>query len=408
MNDPTDFPGFFHESGIIASVKYEAAESDHGFTGMFKGSDHGVLRLSPLAPLTAELYLTHFFIGTYLFSSALKLFRDGMHSGNSLTGDTVKAYTEFRNSRNFFDPPNFNIFSRPLDNLSGIGDSLDKAFGEFEHVSGLVSLSDLAAYDQDGNEEASPKTPLITQLRPNPYLHEKFGVGPSLEFREWATAEGAVPADTMIYSVWTTVYADSGEPSLCVDEAGVPQVDENVQKLCPDQTVIKMGDITSTSRFYAAEWPDKWLFFQHTRACPKDQALCELDEVNDESVRPFLPPEPTFFSSSESSGTEYACVSSDDVSGEVTGVLPQCPPEWTLSNDSCFPGQRRKVEEIQTSQCPMFTSRLSPSILGVDPDAEPSEDPSCSLTENFSLKLLEIALFAFVSPIRFLFSILRW
>jgi hypothetical protein len=90
----------------VANVKFESV-GNHGFTGIFQGAEHGVLRFSDLAPLQSEVLVNHF-LGTYLFSFGVKFFRDGIHSGNINTGDTSKGFKD-RPARQFYDLPNFNI-----------------------------------------------------------------------------------------------------------------------------------------------------------------------------------------------------------------------------------------------------------------------------------------------------------
>ena len=66
--------------------------------------------------------------------------------------------------------------------MAGISDDLDPVFGEFEKFSGVLSVADVAAYDQFGNEVEEPKTPIIVQFNPNEQLKNQFGKGPSKDF----------------------------------------------------------------------------------------------------------------------------------------------------------------------------------------------------------------------------------
>lgn len=47
---------------------------------MLRGAQHGLLRISTLAPFLADRFLTHYVIGTHLFLFTLKLFQGNMHS----------------------------------------------------------------------------------------------------------------------------------------------------------------------------------------------------------------------------------------------------------------------------------------------------------------------------------------
>jgi hypothetical protein len=344
---PANFHRFFHFSGIVASVKFEASEGT-SFTGLFKGADHGVLRFSPLAPLLAEGYLVNYFMGTFLFSFGLKLFRDGMHSGNFVVGDSAKGFGDFGSSRNIWTKPDFNIFSRPLDNMPGIGGEAGERFHEYERFSGVLSTSDVAAYDKEGNEEPSPVAPIIVQFHPNQDIANKFGKGPSMDFREWATTEDAVPAGTVIYTAWTTINIATREPSLCVDSNGIPQVDEDVSKHCPDQELVKVGEVVMTSRFHTSEWVDKSLFFQHTRMCPKDQTRCVMEDPDNP------PPTLTVPATTYAGDDAGICVSDEEKDGLISGNRPPCPPGSEAAGDYCYPGELRKVKDTQVKQCPFM------------------------------------------------------
>ena len=155
---------FFHLQGMTALVKLEVPENTT-FTGIFSGAEHGILRWSPLAPLLKELFLVNHFIGTFFFSFGLKFFRDGIHSANLLSGDTNRGWMAYTSSRSFYDKPDFNIFSRPLDNMPGIADN-GPLFGEFEPISGVISTSDAAAYSTSGEEVIDAKAPVIVHFSP--------------------------------------------------------------------------------------------------------------------------------------------------------------------------------------------------------------------------------------------------
>lgn len=378
---PDNFPRFFHESGITAQVNYVSSDTGHNFTGLFKGSNHGLLRFSPMASIINEGFLVNYILGTYPFSLGLKMFRDGMHSGNIVVGDTNKGLGLFTASRTFYDPPDFNIFSRPLDNMVNIPANVDLKFGEFEHVSGVLGFSDFAAYDQSGEEEVSPKAPINVQLRPNPDLKAKFGPGPSLDFREWATTEDAVPVGTLIYTVWTTINSETGEPSLCVDENGTPQTDDDVSGLCPEQEVIKIGEVFAKSRFYSSKWVDDKLFFQHTRLCPKDQSKCAVEDNVD--ILSDLSSPPTLFAEDS---TEI-CISDKGKDGLLTNVEPECPEGSSLVHNYCFPGTLRKVEEIQVSQCPYL--RMLDEAIVFTGDEPITEDTSCTFSYKVQTTIME-------------------
>jgi hypothetical protein len=393
---PPNFKRFFHENGIVAKVQFQSTGANN-FTGLFRGADYGLLRFSPLSPLLAEPYVTKYFLGTVLLSFGLKLFRDNIHSGNILTGDSFKGLNKFKASRSFYDKPDFNIFSRPVDNMASITDENDLLFGKFEALSGVLSLADFSAYDRYGNEEATPKTPFIVQFYPNPSLKQKFGLGPSLDFRKWAVAEGAIPIGTVLYTAWTTVYTGTGEPSLCLDANKIPQVDIDVTTLCPDQEVVKLGDVVMKSRFYASLYSDKSLLFQHTRACPKDQSICVSGSTPVDSSMLTIPT--TFYAKDDSD----ICVSDETYKdGILRNINPNCPAGFMLNSTSltsCYPGVLHQVPKTQTMQCP-YILMMNKSLIGVADNFKP-EERSCSyLSQLFSRYVLTGVLFLVSRTIR--------
>ena len=347
---------FFHLNGAVASVRLDPAGTNHEFTGIFRGADHGVLRFSPLAPLLTESFLVNQFIGSFFFSFGLKFFRDSMHSANILTGNTNKTLTEYTNSRSFWELPDFNIFSRPVDNVPGIG-SNGPLFGSLEKFAGVLSVADSAAYNVSGGQEDDPKTPFIVHFDPNPVFVEQFGRVGELDFRKWLKDNADTFRDgTLLYNLYTTVSKASGEATLCVDANGIPQADEDMETVCPDQERIKLGAVVLKSRFYASQWGDDGLFFQHTRFCPKDQSIC-----SNFPAESLTQPYPSF---ADSGGDAMICLSDDDRDGEVSGIPPECPEGSSRVGDYCYPGGHRKVEETQAAQCP-FIAAVDNRILGI-------------------------------------------
>lgn len=345
-----------------------------------KGGDHGVLRFSPLAPIMTRGLLLNFFVGTFFFSFGLKLFRDGMYSGNIITSDDFKSLTQFSN---------FNIFSRPVNNMPSFGGENGSAIGvkfeEFEKFSGVLSVAELESYDQSGNEVADPVAPIIVQFEPNPEVAARFS-GSNKDYRQVYTTEDAIPVGTTIYSVWTTVMSATKEPSLCVDPNGVPQVDADIAIHCPEQELLKLGDVITKSRFQTSEWANRFLLYQHMRMCPKNQNVCRKQDSSSSSP---LFPEPSF-----SPDTLDVCVSDRDKASVGFGTSTDCPAGTSVveGSNSCYgDGVRGMVEETQRIQCP-YMDRINNVIT----NAQQNEDrDSCSFFSQVSNKILFGGLYAF-------------
>jgi len=340
-----------------------------------------------------------------------------MPSANILVNDSFKGLRDHIEGRNFWDLPDYNPFHRPLDTMPGldlpdfislplaadfirsIGALVVSSFGATEKYTGVLSQVEAASYTAQGEEVTEPLVPLLLHFAPNPILVEQFGLGPYKDFREWVTSEEALPSGTLIYTAWTTVEADSGVPSLCFDEDGIPQMDEEgVRDHCPDQRRIRVGDLTTTSRFYASQWGDEGLFFRHDRICPKDQTICEVEESSNPPTGTLGFPEPSF-----ATEPSQLCISDDRMDGTVGVGAPSCPflSSAVDGRTSCFPGNGDKLAEFQSIQCPMMAERGSPALLleaaNLDPNITPN--PGCDLLVSVSMPLVIEPLFFVLASI---------
>lgn len=131
--------------------------------------------------------------------------------------------------------------------------------------------------------------------------------------------------------------------------------------------------------------------------CPKDQSRCSSDEssISSDTFDKLSIPAATYSSSSSD-----ICVSDLDKDGLITGVVPDCPDDFTFSSDNCYPGQNRSVERIQESQCPVI-SIVNKEILG-DVFAEATPPTECTFSDNLSTKLLVLTLDITMPVLRFL------
>jgi len=75
---PADVARFFHEYGSVAQVEWVPPSQPTDFTGLFQGSDYGLLRISHCAPL-----ITLGMRPPYSF--ALKMLRSELYSANLIT-----------------------------------------------------------------------------------------------------------------------------------------------------------------------------------------------------------------------------------------------------------------------------------------------------------------------------------
>ena len=136
--------------------------------------------------------------------------------------------------------------------------------------------------------------------------------------------------------------------------------------------------------------------------CPKDQSRCSADtsSISGDTFENLPIPATTYFNSDSD-----ICVSDLDKDGLVTGVVPDCPDDFTFSGDNCFPGQNRSVERIQQTQCP-FVSMVNKEIVG-DVFSEPPPPQECTFSYNLSIKLMVLVLDLTMPVLRYLSNIFR-
>ena len=153
-------PKINHSQGTVALVSWEDL-GDHPYTGLYKGSDMGLIRLSegnfilPEAPgLTPTL--------------AIKFLRDGMSSVNHLANTSFEP----SNSWNFFANE---FHSRiPLFEDECVQDSIERKFVEFSDKIGSLGLSEFARFNTDGSEVDEVDFPYEITFVPNQAIAEEL------------------------------------------------------------------------------------------------------------------------------------------------------------------------------------------------------------------------------------------
>lgn len=140
-----------HCQGAVATVKLTTT-GKHPFTGIFTGSDHGVVRLSAAAepsPKVQELAP----------GMGLKFLRDGIDSASLVAMYSVDGQPSF----NFFK----NDFNNHIPTVTS--KSLIPVATKFSTVTNYVQsvgLSDWAQHDQTGAKVANPVFPFSLRFHP--------------------------------------------------------------------------------------------------------------------------------------------------------------------------------------------------------------------------------------------------
>ncbi len=227
---PQGWTKYIHRRGALAKVKIVAR--DHAYTGVLKGADCALLRLSltykakgskPVAP-----------------GLALKVLRDGNPSANLSALVSLEGQGD-----------DFNFMKRPMSNIvpmsSKLGQKLvHRLFGKVSSYPEELELNHFADMDTQGVTVQAPKAP-----------RQVFFV-PKLSFTstEHDVREDflAIPEGTVIYEIHAL-----GDEHKNFDYGSYS--DEKAEEFLKASTHI--ADIVTTSEFAASSFSDDGLFFRH-------------------------------------------------------------------------------------------------------------------------------------------------
>jgi hypothetical protein len=218
-----------HAHGSVAKIKF-VATADSPFTGLFRQSNHGFLRMS----VTADPADRGVAPGL-----AVKLLIDGKPSGNvsalvSLTGQGK----------------NYNLFAHEFSNIvpvvPEIGPTLiNLIFSRVTKHPTKIALEDMSKIDEQGQIEERPHAPLQLFLVPEPAL--KF----SEAAHDFRNDLATIAAGTLLFSVHAV------DPEQIDNRLiGKPEYRQSAQQI---------GYIVTDSEFVASFYGDSQLFFRHQR-----------------------------------------------------------------------------------------------------------------------------------------------
>lgn len=199
--------------------------NNEGYTGLFEGADHGLIRLSLAkkpdpSKSSAEGALENFTPGF-----GLKFLRDGMPSASMVAMYSVDG----QNSWNFFK----NDFSNHIARSEDFGLKLvAKKFSTATPFVQYVGLSDFSMHNQEGVQSLNAKFPF--QLVFEPTLRT---ILPDEYVEDFQLTLSKLSKNTLLYKVHA------------ISEPGTPQV--------------HIGDLVMTSEFTSSMFGDRYLFFKH-------------------------------------------------------------------------------------------------------------------------------------------------
>jgi len=209
-----------HSVGVVASAEWRSV-GDHGYTGVFTGTQHAIIRMSLAGKPDPEKMNTKPGIG-------LKFLRDGVASGNMvamLSVDGQPSWNFFKNNFTNHIP----ALASPA--LAPLGAKFATATPHVQQV----GLSDMARFDQTGAEVSTPSFPFSLNFVPT----GEFSFPD--EYVQPSTADlMTIPSGAILYKV------------LALDKP---------VELGGSETEI--AELVLTSAPTTSRWGDQHLFFRH-------------------------------------------------------------------------------------------------------------------------------------------------
>lgn len=229
---PEDWKKYLHRRGAVAQVKI--VPNDSQYTGIFKGAECALLRLSLTYEASESMPVAP--------GLALKIFRDGIHSANISALVSLDGQDQ-----------DYNFFKNPMSNIVPIG----KTFGHklvhqlFSRVSGYpeeLLLEDMAKIDASGLKVENPKSPrqiFFVPLKQHQFRSDHHDIRDDLL---------QIPNGTTVYQIYVL-----SEKYSKIDYSKYTQ--DMADAYLKDS--IHVADIVTTSDFVASEFGDDGIFFRH-------------------------------------------------------------------------------------------------------------------------------------------------
>ncbi|MEW6491093.1 MAG: hypothetical protein AB1589_00880 [Cyanobacteriota bacterium] len=234
---PIGWKKAIHAHGSVAKVKF-IPTPDTPFTGLFKGADYGLLRLS----VTGDPSDRGFAPGL-----ALKLLVDGKPSENVSALVSLSGQGE-----------NYNFFANEMSNIVPVEQKFGPKFINliFRRTSKFPTklyLQGFGQIDQHGNRESNPDYPWQIFLVPN--ANVQFAESPPHDFRQDLAT---LAPETSLFSVYAV------DPKQVGDDAAVRAADR-IDQPGYRQKAQLIGQLETTSEFVSSFYGDSRLFFRHQR-----------------------------------------------------------------------------------------------------------------------------------------------
>lgn len=232
---PAGYQKPIHANGALAKVKFEA-EADSPYSGLFKGSECGLLRLS----VTGDPSDRGFAPGL-----AWKAFVDGQPSENVSALYTLSGqgdnYDFFANELSQYVSPELNATL-----------VINAIYSAVTSKPTWLRVDAMAEVEQDGSAAAAVKAPTQIYFVPSEAVKGAFASSPH-DFREDLTT---LAAGTQLYDVYAT--------DMQIKSSIWPK---NAAKYAAERraSAVKIGELVLDSKFTTSTFGDSSVFFKHQR-----------------------------------------------------------------------------------------------------------------------------------------------
>ncbi|PHS00381.1 MAG: peroxidase [Oceanobacter sp.] len=224
-----------HPHGVMAKVAFNST-GNHPYTGVFKGNECGLLRLSVTGDPADRGFAPGF---------AWKTLIDGKPSENISALYTLSGQDT---NHDFFANEMSNYVS--LESNATLGSSL--LFSFVTAKPNLVMANAMAATDSSGNEEANAVSPTQVYFVPTAEVQGLFDTAEH-DFRDDLMS---LPQGTKLYDVYATDMEIKS--SIWSSKQARLQAERRAD-------AVKVGELVMDSNFAASQFGDSGVFFKHER-----------------------------------------------------------------------------------------------------------------------------------------------
>lgn len=267
-----DHAKIIHTHGTVAKVRLEA-EPGQPYTGLFSGSQVGLIRTSLVKSPTDPCKGVPFTEGCFTPGIAVKVLRDSTFSSNLI------AMTALGDGQgqdyNFFLNPLKTWVPKPLGAAASVVmDFFSQAAkapyhlgtAEFASTDPKASISKATVCAGELCTKIKEAIPDAIQAPSNVYFVPADNMKFSSAAHDFRKDFQDLAAGTTLYELW----APGTDKCLC----GVNKDPCLDPRKCAG--AHKIGKLVTTSRFVSSEWGDRGLFFQHERFVRKGRQVCAM------------------------------------------------------------------------------------------------------------------------------------